>query len=143
MFLGTHSPRLDDKGRLFLPAKFREQLEGGLVITRGQEHCLFVWAMPDWLRLTEQMRLAPVTNKAARDYQRMFFAAASDEVPDKQGRVTIPPLLREYAGLQRDCVVIGANDRLEIWDAQAWATYTEAQEPAFADRDEEVRQTLP
>lgn len=138
MFLGTHSPRLDEKGRLFLPAKYREELSGGLVITKGQERCLYVFPMAEFQRITEALRAAPVTEKAVRSYSRVFFASASDEVPDKQGRVTIPPPLRTYAGLTRDCTVIGANTRLEIWDAQAWETYLEQEEQSFSDVSEEV-----
>jgi MraZ protein len=138
MFLGTHAPRLDDKGRLFLPAKFRDELLEGLVITRGQERCLYVWPMAEFVNLTAQMAQTPVTNKRVRDFMRMMFAGASDETPDKQGRVTIPPLLRGYAGLSRDCIVIGAMNRLEIWDAQSWTDYSNQQEAAFSDLSEEV-----
>jgi transcriptional regulator MraZ len=138
VFLGSHSPRLDEKGRLFLPAKYREELSGGLVITKGQERCLYVFPMAEFQRITEALRVAPVTAKAVRDYSRVFFASASDETPDKQGRITIPPALRSYAALTRDCVVIGANTRLEIWDAQAWETYLEQQEPQFSNLSEEV-----
>ncbi|MFC7330256.1 division/cell wall cluster transcriptional repressor MraZ [Marinactinospora rubrisoli] len=138
MFLGTHTPRLDEKGRLFLPAKYRDELSGGLVITKGQERCLYVFPVPEFQRVTATLRSAPVTAKAVRDYSRVFFASASDEVPDKQGRVTIPAGLRGYAGLRRECVVIGANTRLEIWDAAAWAAYEAEQEQAFADLSEEV-----
>src|SRR5262245_58471349 len=123
MFLGTHTPRLDDKGRLFLPAKYREELSAGLVLTKGQERCVYVFPGPEFARITEALRAAPVTAKATRDYSRVFFASASDEIPDKQGRITIPSGLREYASLQRDCVVIGADTRLEIWDAVAWEAY--------------------
>ena len=138
MFLGTHSPRLDDKGRLFLPARFRDELAEGLVITKGQERCLFVFPITEFTRLTDAMREAPVTDKVKRDYARVFFASASDEMPDKQGRVTIPPALREYAGLDRDCVVIGANTRLEVWDAAAWGAYLADREPGYAEMSEEV-----
>jgi MraZ protein len=138
VFLGTHAPRLDDKGRLFLPAKYRDELAAGLVLTKGQERCLYVFPEPEFGRITEALRAAPVTAKAVRDYSRVFFASASDEIPDKQGRITIPPSLRTYAALQRDCVVIGANTRLEIWDATAWHTYLEQQEDAFSDASEEV-----
>jgi MraZ protein len=138
LFLGTHQPRLDDKGRLFLPAKFRDDLADGLVITRGQERCLYVFPDPEFTRLYEQMRQAPVTSKAARDYQRVFLSGASNERPDKQGRVTVPPHLREYAGLTRDCVVIGAGARLEVWDAAAWTSYLADREGAFSDLSEEV-----
>ncbi|MDX6230069.1 MAG: transcriptional regulator MraZ [Frankiales bacterium] len=138
MFLGTHHPRLDEKGRLFLPARFRDQLAEGVVMTKGQEHCLYVFPTDEFARMTEQMRQAPVTSKTARDYLRVLFAGASDEVPDKQGRVTVPAALRTYAGLTKDCVVIGANTRVEIWDAQAWATYEAEQEQSFSDIAEEV-----
>ncbi len=138
MFLGTHSPRLDDKGRLFLPAKYREELSGGLVITKGQERCLYVFPMAEFQRITEALSTAPVTAKSVRAYSRVFFASASDEIPDKSGRITIPPALRTYAGLDRDCVVIGANTRLEIWDSQAWESYLEQEEQEFSDLSEEV-----
>jgi len=138
VFLGTHTLRLDEKGRLFLPAKYREELAGGLVITKGQERCLYVFPVAEFGRLTDELRTAPVTAKKVRDYSRVFFASASDEIPDKQGRITIPPGLREYAALTRDCVVIGANTRLEIWDSQAWDSYLAEQEDAFSDASEEV-----
>jgi len=138
VFLGTHSPRLDDKGRLFLPAKYREELSGGLVITKGQERCLYVFPMAEFQRITEALSAAPVTAKSVRAYSRVFFASASDELPDKQGRITIPPALRTYAGLERDCTVIGANTRLEIWDSQAWESYLEQEEQEFSDLSEEV-----
>jgi len=138
VFLGTHTPRLDDKGRLFLPAKYREELSAGLVLTKGQERCLYVFPETEFARFTEALRAAPVTAKAVRDYSRVFFASASDEIPDKQGRITIPQGLRDYAGLQRDCVVIGANTRLEIWGTVAWEAYLAQQEDAFSDVSEEV-----
>ncbi|HVM27019.1 MAG TPA: division/cell wall cluster transcriptional repressor MraZ [Mycobacteriales bacterium] len=137
MFLGTHTPRLDDKGRLFLPARFRDELSEGVVITKGQEHCLYVFRRSDFAAQAEQLRAAPLTAKRVRDYSRMFFASAFDDVPDRQGRVTVPVPLRQYAGLQRDCVVVGANTRLEIWDAEAWRAYEAEQDAPFADQDEE------
>ena len=138
MFLGTHSPKLDDKGRLFLPARFREELAAGVVITKGQEHCLYVFKQPDFAAHAELLQKAPLTAKAVRDYSRVFFASAFDDIPDKQGRVTVPAALRAYAGLAKDCVVIGANTRLEIWDATAWASYELEKEQAFAEQAEEV-----
>jgi len=138
VFLGTHTPRLDEKGRLFLPAKYRDELARGLILTKGQERCVYVFPLTEFERITESLRTAPVTAKGLRDYSRVFFASASDEVPDKQGRITIPPALREYAALDRDCVVIGANTRLEIWDSQAWAGYLGQQEDAFSEASEEV-----
>ena len=138
VFLGTHTPRLDDKGRLFLPAKFRDRLASGLVVTRGQERCLYVYPMDEFAAVAETMRSAPLTSKAVRDYMRMFLSGASDEIPDKQGRVTVPSNLREYAGLIRDCTVIGAGSRVELWDTTAWNTYLASTEQAFADQAEEV-----
>jgi MraZ protein len=138
VFLGTHNPRLDDKGRLFLPAKFRDRLASGLVVTRGQERCLYVFPMDEFMKVAEQMREAPTTSRAARDYMRVFLSGASDEVPDKQGRVTIPANLRTYAGLERDCTVIGAGARVEVWDSAAWTSYLESTEQAYADQAEEV-----
>jgi len=138
MFLGTHAPKLDEKGRLFLPAKYRDELSGGVVITKGQERCLYVFPIAEFTRITEALRDAPVTAKGVRDKTRILFASASDELPDKQGRITVPPALRTYAGLQRDCVVIGANTRLEIWDAQGWETYLAAQEDSYSEAEEEV-----
>ena len=135
---GTVTPRLDDKGRLILPAKFRSRLAPGLVMTRGQERCLFLLPMDEFRRMYDQIRQAPVTSKQARDYLRVFLSGASDEIPDKQGRVSIPAPLRAYAGLDRDVAVIGAGTRVEIWDAQAWETYLAEQESAYSDTAEEV-----
>lgn len=138
MFLGTHEPRLDEKGRLILPAKFREDLSAGLVITKGQERCLYVFPANEFSLITERLRQAPVTEKKSRDYLRVMFAGAHDEVPDNQGRVTIPSGLRTYASLEKNCVVIGANTRLEIWDSATWNSYLSDREKTFADVSEEV-----
>lgn len=138
MFLGTHTPKLDEKGRLFLPARFREELAGGVVITKGQERCLYVFKRQDFEQTAERLQSAPITAKAVRDYSRVFFASAFDDLPDKQGRVTVPAGLRSYAGLTKDCVVIGANTRLEIWDAVAWEAYEQEKEQAFSEQAEEV-----
>jgi MraZ protein len=138
VFLGTYSPRLDEKGRLFLPAKFRDELAEGLVMTKGQERCLYVFSTAEFGRLTQRLGEQPLSARSARDYSRVFFASAHDEVPDKQGRVTVPGSLRDYAGLSRDCTVIGANTRIEIWDSQAWTEYLAGQEEGFASLSEEV-----
>jgi MraZ protein len=137
VFLGTHSPRLDEKGRIILPAKFREELADGLVLTRGQERCIYVFSQREFERIHESMREAPISSKQSRDYIRVFLSGASDEVPDKQGRVTIPPALRSYAGLERELAVIGAGTRAEIWDAQAWDEYLAEKEAAFSETDDD------
>ncbi|CAL8973302.1 Transcriptional regulator MraZ [Cellulomonas sp. T2.31MG-18] len=137
-FLGTYTPRLDDKGRLILPAKFRARLAPGLVLTRGQERCLFLLPLDEFRRMHEHAQAAPVTSKQARDYLRVLLSGASDELPDKQGRISIPPVLRKYAGLDRDVAVIGAGNRVELWDLQAWETYLAEQEAQYAETAEEV-----
>jgi MraZ protein len=136
VFLGTHTPKLDEKGRLFLPARFREELADGVVITKGQERCLYVFKRADFVATAERLQSAPLTAKAVRDYSRVFFASAFDDAPDKQGRVTVPAGLRQYAGLSKECVVIGANTHLEIWDAATWRAYEQEQEQAFAEQEE-------
>lgn len=138
MFLGTHTPRLDDKGRLILPARFRDELAGGVVLTKGQERCLYAFTTAEFQRIAGQLSEAPMTHKAARAYSRVFFASAHDEIPDRQGRVTIPAHLREYAGLDRDLAVIGASTRVEIWDRGSWESYLESSEQQFAEIEEGV-----
>jgi MraZ protein len=138
MFLGTYAPKLDDKGRVILPAKFRAELEGGVVIARGQERCLYVFSTREFEELHDKIRQAPVTSKQARDYLRLFLSGANSEVPDSQNRVTIPAQLRAYAGLDRELTVIGVGNRAEIWDTQAWEQYYAEQESNFSDTTEEV-----
>lgn len=137
MFLGTYEPKLDDKGRVILPAKFREQLADGLVLAPGQEHCLYVVSQSEFQRMVTELRSDNSKPKNAR-YLRFLFSGAEDIVPDRQGRITLPPRLRTYAGLERDLVVIGAGTRAEIWDAQAWDQYLSATEDQFANTDEEI-----
>lgn len=138
MFLGTFTPKLDEKGRLILPSKFRDELAAGLVITRGQERCLYVFSEAEFADMHERIRQAPITSKQGRDYLRVFLSGAHAETPDKQNRVTIPSALRSYAGLGRDLAVIGAGTRAEIWDAEAWQRYLTEQESAFSEIEEEV-----
>ena len=143
LLLGTYTPRLDDKGRLLLPAKFRGQLASGLVMTRGQERCLYLLPMEEFRRMYEQIRLAPVTSKQSRDYLRVLLSGASEEIPDKQGRISIPAPLREYASLDRDLAVIGMGTRVEIWDGPTWEAYLAEQESGYADTAEEVLPPFP
>ncbi len=137
MFLGTHTPKLDDKGRLILPARFREAMADGVVLTRGQEKCLYAYPAAEFTRVHEQLRTAPLTSRQARDFSRVLLSGASDEVPDRQGRITVPPALRRYASLDRDCAVIGAGARVEVWDATAWDSYLATAEERFSSTAEE------
>lgn len=136
MFTGTHTPKLDDKGRLFLPAKFREEMKEGLVITRGQDRSLEIRTAAAFEDFAERMR--DTTDQRRRAYNRMLFALAHEVVPDKQGRISLTPELREYAGLERECVVIGVRTKLEVWHPETWSSYTQAQEEAFANLSEEL-----
>ena len=136
--MGTYTPKLDDKGRLFLPAKFRDRLAEGLVVTQGQENCLVVWPSDVFAAEAERAAARPMTNRAARSYARVLFAGGEETTPDKQGRISIPPMLRTYAGLDRDVAVIGAGTRVEIWDLTAWETYLAEQEDGYAATAEEV-----
>ena len=138
MLLGTHTPKLDDKGRVILPSKFRDDLGAGIVITRGQERCLYVFSSDEFERIHERIREAPLTNKQARDFLRMFLSGASAEKPDGQNRITIPVPLRTYAGLQKELVVTGVGAHAEIWDADAWNAYAASNEETYADMEQEV-----
>lgn len=138
VFLGTHMPKLDDKGRLTLPRKFRDALAGGLMVTKGQDHCLYVFPRAEFEQMARKVADAPFTNEAVRAYQRYLFAGTDEQRPDGQGRIAIASELRRYAGLSKECVVIGAITRLEIWDAQAWQGYLEQHEDSYAKAQEEV-----
>jgi MraZ protein len=138
MFLGTHAPRLDDKGRLVLPAKFRDALAAGLVMVKGQEHSVVVWPAAEFASYAERLNEASRSDARVRAHLRVLFSGAFDEIPDKQGRVTVPPSLRAYAGLDRDVMVVGNGSTFEIWDAGAWEAYLASQEEAYAGISEEV-----
>jgi MraZ protein len=135
-FMGTYTPRLDEKGRLFLPAKFRDRLAEGLVVTQGQENCLVVWPEDVFMQEAQRAQQTPLTQRGARDYARVLFAGAEQGKPDKQGRIGISPVLRAYAGLDKDVVVIGVMDRVEIWDPERWAEYSSGAQAKFAELDE-------
>lgn len=138
MLLGEFRPKLDDKNRLILPAKFRADFSEGMVLTRGQEKCIYAFPTAEFAEIYDKVRQAPVSSRQARNYLRMFLSGASDEAMDKQNRVTIPQSLREYAGLEKDLAVIGVGTRLEIWDVDAWAEFIAAEEENYSDIEEEV-----
>ena len=127
MFMGSYSPRLDDKGRLILPAKFREELSDR-----------YAFPMREFERMYAQLQAAPISQKRARDYMRVMLSGADQQTPDKQGRITIAPPLRAYASLSRELAVNGVGSRLEIWDAATWDAYLAEQESVFASTAEEI-----
>lgn len=138
MFLGTYEPKLDDKGRVILPARFRDDMEGGIVLTRGQEHCIYAFPAHEFESMAQELMRAPLSSKQARDWVRVMLSGAYKEIPDKQGRVVVPADLRAYAGLDRELTVIGAGKRAEIWDTTAWREYLTVQEDVFANTADEI-----
>jgi len=131
MFVSTYSPRLDEKGRFFLPPKHREQLVDGLVMIRGQERCLAIYPTAAFGEMVEMTKASLPTIQDVRDFMRMAAAEAVDTKPDKQGRVSVPADLRAYAGLDKDIVVTGAIDHVEVWSPAAWSDYKQQKEPGY------------
>ncbi len=138
MFLGTHEPRLDDKGRLVLPAKFRDGFSTDVVLTKGQDLSIVMWPLSEFQLYAQKIREASRNDARVRSYLRVFFSSAFDEQIDKQGRITLPSALRDYAQLDRDVIVVGADTTVEIWDPKLWNTYLSEAEPKFASTQEEV-----
>lgn len=120
---GEYQHTLDAKGRLFIPAKLREQLGDSFVVTKGLDDCLFVYPQEAWEELEQKIRQLPMSK--SRSLQRFFLSSAADVTVDRQGRIVIPSVLRSYAGLERDVVVIGVGERAELWDAGRWNAYTD------------------
>ena len=123
MFIGEHQHSLDEKGRLIIPSKFRDDLGYEFVMTKGLDNCLFVYPKKEWQILEEKLKSLPLTNKDARAFIRFFFAGASECILDKQGRVLIPSNLREHSRLEKDAVIIGVSTRLEVWSKTEWENY--------------------
>lgn len=132
MFLGTYTPRLDDKGRLTLPAKFREALAGGVTVTKSQDHSLAVYPREVFADRARTVSQASRSSEEARAFMRNLAASSDEQLPDGQGRITLTADHRRYAELAKECVVIGAVDYVEIWDSRAWASYVERNEQAFS-----------
>lgn len=126
MLLGEFRHTLDAKGRVFVPAKWREELAQGVVVARGLDGCLYVLATSRFTELADRLAALPLEKGVNRAYARQLFGAASEERMDGQGRITIPPSLREHAGLTKDVVVVGVSDRGEIWDRARWEEYQSA-----------------
>ncbi len=136
MFLGQYSHSLDEKGRVVMPSKFRQGLERGCVVTKGQERCLFVFPMEQWDEEARRVLDLPRTDRRARNYSRSFFASATDQMPDRQGRVQIPESLRAYAGLNKDLTVVGVADHIEIWATDTWQSVAAEADEYYAGIEE-------
>ena len=128
MFLGRHSHNLDDKGRLALPAKFREELGEGVVLKRGFDACLLVYPISAWTPLAERVSALSISDPDARVLRRMLFANATDAQLDRQGRVLVPSDLRAHAGIERETIVVGMHTFIEIWSPEGWAAQSEVVE---------------
>ena len=120
MFMGEYNHTVDTKGRLIVPSKFREQLGDEFVVTKGLDGCLFVYSKSEWENIEEKFCNVPLTTKDARKFARFFFAGAASCEVDKQGRILLPVVLREYAGIEKDVVSVGVFNRVEIWDKDKW-----------------------
>src|SRR5690625_4307667 len=133
MFMGEFQHNMDAKGRIIVPAKFREGLGEMFVVTRGLDGCLFVYPMDEWEILEEKLKKLPLTKKDARAFTRFFFSGAIECEIDKQGRINIPQTLRSYASLDKECVVIGVSNRIEFWSSDSWNDYFDDSEESFAE----------
>lgn len=138
MFMGEYNNKLDAKGRMIVPSKFRVDLSDQFVITRGLDKCLFGYTQDEWSRIEESMKSLSLTKRDARKFMRLFFSGATVVEVDKQGRINIPRNLRTYAGLEKDCTIIGVSNRIEIWDTDEWTDFYTKSEENFEDIAEDL-----
>ncbi len=133
MFIGEYHHTIDEKGRIIIPSKFRDELGGSFVVTRGIEKCLFVYSTDNWNRICDKLNAIPFTKKDARVFNRFFMSGATNVELDKQGRINISAPLISYANLIKDCVVIGTGDRLEIWSQDDWNSFFNSNKDNMSD----------
>ncbi|MCM3717262.1 division/cell wall cluster transcriptional repressor MraZ [Fictibacillus phosphorivorans] len=133
MFMGEYQHSIDEKGRMIIPSKFREELGTEFILTRGLDQCVFGYPLSEWKVIEEKLKALPFTKKDARAFTRFFFSGAAECQLDKQGRVNIASPLRDYAKLEKDCVVIGVSNRIEIWSKSVWEEYFSKSEDSFGE----------
>lgn len=121
MFLGEYTHTIDDKGRLTVPAKYRGELAAGLVVTRGFDRNLMVYPLNEWEKLAQEIMTKPLTDSRTRDFRRRVFSGAADLEPDRQGRILVPPYLRDFAAINGEVVIVGMYNYIEIWSTDAWS----------------------
>jgi MraZ protein len=138
MFLGEYQHSVDAKGRLIIPAKFRDGLGERFIATRGLENCLFVFPTTEFEALADKLRQLPMASGAAREFTRLLFSGASECELDPQGRILLPANLRTYAAIEKDVVLVGVSSRVEIWSASRWEEYCAKAESSFADTAEKL-----
>ncbi|MBR0461325.1 MAG: division/cell wall cluster transcriptional repressor MraZ [Erysipelotrichaceae bacterium] len=138
MFIGEYSHNLDAKGRIIIPSRFRDELHSSFILTRGLDGCLTIYSLEQWEKIFIEINKLPTTKKAARQYIRVLTSNASECTLDGQGRILIPSNLAEPVGIKKECVIVGANDHIEIWDKNTWEGYFEEASKSF----EEVAENL-
>lgn len=138
MFMGEYQHSIDDKGRLIVPAKFREGLGSSFVVTRGLDNCLFAYPRPEWSHIEQKLKALSFTKADARAFTRFFFSGACEVELDKQGRVHLPVNLRDFATLQKECTIIGVSTRVEIWCKEKWDTYYGSSQDSFNEIAEKI-----
>ena len=123
MFMGEYHHSIDEKGRIIIPSKFRNELGDSFVVTRGLENCLFVYSLVEWNKIVDKLKKLPFTKRDARNFTRFFLSGATVTELDKQGRANISSSLIDFAELDKECIIIGVNDRLEIWSKDKWENF--------------------
>lgn len=131
MFMGEYRHSIDSKGRIIIPTKFRDEFGSSLILTRGLDQCLFAYPRSEWIQLEQKLKSLPFTKADARAFTRFFFSGANEVEFDKQGRIRVPSNLRQFAELQKECVIIGVSTRIEIWCKELWEQYASESEEAF------------
>lgn len=138
MFIGQYTNKIDEKGRLAIPTKYREELAGGTVVTKGLDGCLFIYTKTEWQKLAERLTTLPLTAANARAFARHMLAGAMTVDVDKQGRVIIPAYLRQFAHIDNSVIVAGLFNRLEVWNEQAWQVYQQKTETESSEIAEQL-----
>ena len=142
MFIGEYHHSIDDKGRLIIPSKFREELGNKFIITRGIENCLFVYSLESWEKIVNKLETLPFTKKDARAFIRFFLSGASEAEFDKQGRINITSPLISYANIDKECIIIGTGDRLEIWSEKSWNEFFNSAKDTMSDIAENLFESV-
>lgn len=138
LFIGEYLHTMDNKGRLFIPARFREGLGLVFVVTKGLDRCLFLYSRPEWELMEKKLRKLPLARAEARAFTRLFFSGAAELEADKQGRVLLPAALRDYARLEKDVMVLGVSSRVEIWAREEWERYSSEAAAAYEETAEKI-----
>ncbi len=136
--MGEYQHNIDEKGRIIIPSKLREDLGETFVITRGMDQCVFGYPMEEWRQLEQKLKALPFTKKDARAFTRFFFSGAAEVQFDKQGRINVSTPLKQYAKLEKECVIIGVSNRIEIWSKPVWESYYAESEASFAEISESL-----